>query len=177
MTSNAATNPPAKPPQRFLGARRVLYSVAATLHPLKRERIRYNAHAGLAYAGRMHYTQTAQRSELFGRSPRRFLWAHADCSQYAASCAHWAGVSSVTNADWTGTLSKKGAAVRESQVKPGHLVFFGAPPYVHVGVMGRRRHVLAFGSQSGPDRNTLAGLLAYFAREGHPGCAFRDVTR
>src|SRR5690348_11756426 len=162
MPGNAPTNPPAKPPQRFLRARRVLYSVAATIHPSKLERIRYNAHAGLAFHGRMHYTQSAQRSELFHRKPRRFLGAHADCSQYAASCAKWAGVSVVTDSDWTGTLSKKGVPVRATDVKPGHLVFFGSPPYVHVGIMGRNRHVLGFGSQSGPDRNTLAALLAYF---------------
>jgi cell wall-associated NlpC family hydrolase len=176
VTGNAATNPPAKPPQRFRAARRVLYGVAATIHPSKRQRIRYNAHAGLAFHGRMHYTETAARSELFHRKPRRFLGAHSDCSQYAASCAEWAGVTSVTDTDWTGTLAKKGRPVQEHEVKPGHVVFFGVPPYVHMGVMGRNRHVLGFGTQSGPDRNTLAGLIAYFAGVGHPGYAFRDLT-
>jgi hypothetical protein len=46
-----------------------------------------------------------------------------------------------------------------------------------MGVMGRNRHVLGFGEQSGPDRNTLAELLAYFSGIGHPGYAFRDITR
>lgn len=177
MTGNAATNPPALPPQRLLGARRVLYRVAATIHPSKRERIRYNAHAGLALHGRMRYSMKAERSELFHRRPRQFLGAHADCSQYAASCAKWAGVTRVTDTDWTGTLAKKGRPVREADVKPGHVVFFGSPPYVHMGVMGRNRHVIGFGSQSGPDRNTLAALLAYFAGHGHVGHTFRDLTR
>jgi len=43
--------------------------------------------------------------------------------------------------------------------------------------MGRNRHVIGFGSQSGPDRNTLAALIAYFAGHGHIGHAFRDITR
>jgi hypothetical protein len=177
VSGNAATNPPALPPPRLLGPRRVLYGIAATIHPSRRERIRYNAHAGLARHGRMVYTEGLSRGQLFNRRPRRFLGAHGDCSQYAASCAHWAGVSGVTDTDWTGTLAKKGRPVQAADVKPGHVVFFGAPPYVHMGVMGRRRHVLGFGSQSGPDRNTLAALLAYFAGTGHPGHAFRDLTR
>jgi hypothetical protein len=176
VTSNAATNPPALPPQRLLGARRVLYGLAAVIHPSRRERIRYNAHAGLARHGEMVYTMQPQRSELFHRKPRRFLGAHADCSQYAASCAHWAGVSKVTDTDWTGTLGKKGVPVEWRDVKPGHYVFFGAPPHVHMGIMGRKQHVLGFGSQSGPNRNTLAALIAYFAGSGHPGHTFRDIT-
>jgi len=177
VTGNAATNPPAKPPAKFLRVRGFLYRLIGRVHPAKRQRIRYWAHAGLAYHGRMVYTDTAQRAELFGRRRGKFLGAHADCSQYAATMAHWAGVPSVDASDWTGTLGKKGVAVQESDVKPGHYVFFGAPPYVHMGVMGRRRNVIGFGTQSGPDRNTLAALLAYFAGRGHPGHAFRDITR
>ena len=175
MTGNAATNPPFKPPKTRVW-HGYLYRLIGKVHPVKRERIRYYAHAGLAYHGRMVYTQGPQRSELFHRKPGRFAGAHADCSQYAASCAHWAGVKGVDASDWTGTLGKKGKQVQTAHVKPGMFVFFGAPPYVHMGVMGRDMHVLGFGGQSGPDRNTLAALVGYFAGQGHAGFAFRDIT-
>lgn len=113
---------------------------------------------------------------MFHRKPGDFVGAHADCSQYAASAAHWSGVATVDDTDWTGTLGKKGRMIQEADVKPGHMVFFGVPPYVHMGVMGYRRRVLAFGGQSGPDRNTLAVLVAYFAANAPPGHAFRDLT-
>lgn len=177
MAGNAATNPPAKPPAKFLRVKGYLYRLIGRIHPNRRQRIRYWAHAGLAYHGRMVYTEGPQRSELFGRPRGKFLGAHADCSQYDASCAHWSGVKGVTNQDWTGTLGKKGVEVAEKDVKPGMFVFFGKYPYVHMGIMGRNRHVLGFGTQSGPDRNTLAALVAYFAGTGHPGHAFRDITR
>jgi hypothetical protein len=177
VTGNAATNPPAGKPPRFRRWNGWLYRLIGRVHPSRRQRIRAYAHAGLTYHGRMVYTEGPGRSELFSRPRGKFLEAHADCSQYAATCAHWSGVAKVDNQDWTGTLAEKGAAVPEAKVKPGHFVFFGAPPYVHMGVMGTRRHVVGFGSQAGPDRNTLATLVAYFAGIGHPGVAFRDVTR
>ena len=55
-------------------------------------------------------------------------------------------------------------------------MFFGKPPYVHMGVVGKDKHVIGFGSQSGPDRNTLATLLSYFAKQGRGGHMFRDIT-
>jgi hypothetical protein len=175
VPGNPATSPPAKPPQKFLRVRGYLYRLVGRLHPSKRQSIRYYAHAGLAYHGRMHYTEGPQRSELFNRKPGRFNGSSADCSQYSASCAHWSGVEDVTDTDWTGTLGKKGKLIEKPV--PGCFVFFGAPPYVHMGVMGRNGYVLGFGEQAGPDRNTLAALLAYFAKAGHPGHAFRDITR
>jgi hypothetical protein len=177
MADNAATNPPALPPPKFLRVHGWLYRLVGRIHPSRRQRIRSYAHAGLTYHGRMVYTEGSERSELFNRPRGHFLGAHADCSQYAATCAHWSGVAKVDNEDWTGTLGAKGVAVSESDVKPGHYVFFGAPPYVHMGVMGSNRHVVGFGGQSGPDRNTLATLAAYFTWQGHPGVAFRDITR
>jgi hypothetical protein len=174
MIGNAATNPPALPPKTKVW-HGWIYKRIARVHPVKRQRIRFYAHAGLAYHGRMHYSQGATRSELFHRKRGDFVNADADCSQYGASCAHWSGVQTVTDADWTGTLGKKGKLL--GQPVTGCFVFFGAPPYVHMGVMGRGRNVLGFGSQTGPDRNELDTLLTYFARQGHPGHAFRDITR
>lgn len=176
MTGNAATNPPALPPPKFRRWHGFVYRLVGRVHPSKRLRIWAYARAGLAYHGRMVYTEGLSRGGLFHRNQGDFNGAHADCSQYAASCAHWAGVTSATDTDYTGTLGKKGRAVQEPQVKPGHVVLFGKYPYVHMGVMGYKRHVLGFGTQSGPDRNTLAGLIAYFAGIGHPGYAFRDLT-
>jgi hypothetical protein len=128
----------------------------------------------------MHYTQTEKRSELFHRKRGDFNGAHADCSQYSASLCHWVGVKDVTDEDWTGTLAKKGAQVH--QPARGCFVFFGAPPYVHMGVLvkpllSRTWHVIAFGNSLAPDENSLPGLLGYFAAKGHPGHTFRDLTR
>jgi len=177
MTGNAATNPPALPPPKYLRVRGFLYRLIGRVHPSKRHRLWAWAHAGLRFHGRMVYTEGLSRGGLFHRKRGDFAGAHADCSQYAATMAEWAGVAGTTDTDWTGTLAKKGAPVQEADVKPGHYVFFGAPPYVHMGVMGRKRHVIGFGTQTGPDRNTLAALVAYFAGIGHPGHAFRDITR
>lgn len=128
----------------------------------------------------MNYTEGPQRSELFHRRRGNFAGAHADCSQYSASLAHWAGVQAVTDKDWTGTLGKKG--VRVEKPSRGCFVFFGVPPYVHMGVLvrpllSRRWLVIAFGHNGAPDINSLNGLLAYFAGRGHTGHAFRDLTR
>ena len=123
----------------------------------------------------MHYTETAARSELFHRPRGKFLGAHADCSQYSASLCHWVGVQGVTDTDWTGTLCTKGVKLGEPVA--GCFVFFGAPPFVHMGVMVDRTHVIGFGQQQAPDENALAGLVAYFAGSGHPGFQFRDLTR
>jgi hypothetical protein len=84
-------------------------------------------------------------------------------------------VKDVNDQDWTGTLGQKGKPLTDPV--PGCFVFFGAPPYVHMGVMGYRRHVIGFGYQAGPERNTLAALVAFFAANGHPGHAFRDITK
>lgn len=140
----------------------------------KRARIVRYAKASLHYAGKMHYTETTARSELFHRKRGRFGGAHADCSQYSSSLCHWTGVKSVTDSDWTGTLCHKG--VKLAAAEPGCFVFFGVEPFVHMGVMETRTQVIGFGTQSAPDRNSLAGLLAYFAGQGHPGYEFRDLT-
>lgn len=140
----------------------------------RRRRIVRYAKASLYYAGRMVYTEGTQRGELFHRKPGEFEAAHADCSQYSASLCHWVGVKGVTDKDWTGTLAEKG--VKLTEPRPGCFVFFGSPPFVHMGVMENTAQVIGFGTQSAPDRNSLAGLLAYFASQGHPGYEYRDLT-
>jgi len=127
----------------------------------------------------MYYTEGPQRSELFHRPPGDFAGAHADCSQYSASLCHWVGVKDVNDKDWTGTLGKKGRLIEKP--RRGAFVFFGPPPYVHMGVLvkpllSRDWHVIGFGDQAGPDESTLPGMLAYFKEQGHPGHAFRDLT-
>lgn len=145
----------------------------------QRHRIRRLARKSLAYHGRMVYTEGPDRSQLFHRPRGEFLHAGADCSQYSASLCHWVGVRDVTEKDWTGTLAEKGRAIP----KPlrGAFVFFGAPPYVHMGVLvkpllSRTWHVIGFGDQAAPDESTLPGMLSYFRQQGHPGHVFRDLT-
>lgn len=135
--------------------------------------VRY-AKASLAYAGKMRYTEGVARSQLYHRPKGDFHGASADCSQYSATLCHWVGVVGVTDTDWTGTLCHKGQ--RLTAPEPGCFVFFGTAPFVHMGVMQDSKRVIGFGTQSAPDVNTLAGLLAYFAGEGHPGFEFRDLT-
>jgi hypothetical protein len=145
----------------------------------RRNRIRRLARSSLSFAGRMNYTEGPNRSQLFHRPAGRFAAAGADCSQYSASLCHWVGVKDVTDKDFTGTLAKKGKPL--SKPVRGGFVFFGEPPYVHMGVLvkpllSRTWHVVGFGDQAGPDENTLPGLLNYFTKQGHPGHAFRDLT-
>lgn len=177
MTGNPPQNPPFDPPGTGWYARYARWWQAHVLHRLplgKRRRIVNYAKASLSYAGRMHYTETAQRSELFHRPKGKFLGAHADCSQYSASLCHWVGVQGVTETDWTGTLCRKG--IKLAAPEPGAFVFFGTAPFVHMGVMRDRTHVIGFGQQAAPNMNTLSALLAYFAQKGHPGYEFRDLT-
>lgn len=173
MTSNASLTDPPVPLKRKHRLARITPALT------RKQRIRRHARRSLSFAGRMHYTETALRSQLFGRKPGNFNNAHADCSQYSASLCHWVGVASVDDKDWTGTLGRKGKLV-ESPAR-GVFVFFGTPPYVHMGVMvkpllSRTWHVIGFGDSAAPDESTLPALLGYFAVRGHPGHAFRDLT-
>lgn len=127
----------------------------------------------------MHYTEGPRRSEFFHYPRGEFAGASADCSQYSATLCHWAGVKDITDKDYTGTLCKKGRKI----AKPlrGAFVFFGVAPFVHMGVLVKPArskvwHVIALGDQAGPDENTLPVLLDYFAKQGHPGHEFRDLT-
>lgn len=145
----------------------------------QRYRIRRLARKSLPYHGQMHYTEGPGRSQLFHRPRGHFKGAGADCSQYSASLCHWVGVKDVTDTDYTGTLAEKGRQI----AKPcrGAFVFFGSPPYVHMGVLvrpwnTRTWHVIEFGDQAAPDETPLPELLAYFDKQGHPGHAFRDLT-
>lgn len=145
----------------------------------KRNKIRRLARRSLRYHGQLRYTEGEGRSELFHRARGDFKGAGADCSQYSASLCHWVGVRDVTDKDYTGTLAKKGRAI--SRPSRGSFVFFGAPPYVHMGVLvkpllSRTWHVIEFGEQAAPDEATLPALLDYFRKQGHPGHEFRDLT-
>src|SRR5690348_1345984 len=123
----------------------------------------------------MVYSEASNRGELFHRPRGKFAGAHADCSQYAATLCHWAGVPYVTDRDWTGTLAVKGKPL--DRPEPGCFVFFGVPPYVHMAVMVNPTEAIGFGSQAAPDESSLVRLIAYFNSRGHPGHAFRDLTR
>lgn len=145
----------------------------------QRHRIRRLARKSLAFHGEMYYTEGPERSQLFHRSRGDFRGAGADCSQYSASLCHWVGVKDATDRDYTGTLAQKGKRI--AKPSRGSFVFFGAPPYVHMGVLvkpmlSRVWHVIEFGEQAAPDEATLPSLLAYFAGKGHPGHQFRDLT-
>lgn len=178
---SAASNPPQAPPGRPFDPRWYRrferWYWANVLHlPRRNKRRRIVAYAkgSLRYHGRMVYSEGVARSELFHRQRGKFEGAHADCSQYAATLCHWAGVKGVTDTDWTGTLGKKGRQLERPT--PGCVVLFGAPPYVHMAVMVDAYHAVGFGSQSSPDESSLVGLIAYFNSRGHPGHAFRDLT-
>lgn len=176
--SNPPQNPPGRPYSPRWYARFSRWYQAHVLHiprPGKRRRIVAYAKGSLHYHGRMVYSEAANRSELFHRPRGRFLGAHADCSQYAATLCRWVGVPYVTDTDWTGTLAKKGKPVE--QPRAGVFVFFGSPPYVHMAMMVNDHDAIGFGSQAAPNESSLVGLIAYFNSRGHPGHAFRDLTR
>lgn len=127
----------------------------------------------------MRYTEGPERSDLFHRPVGDFKGAGADCSQYSASLCHWVGVKDVTAKDYTGTLATKGRQI--AKPSRGSFVFFGSPPYVHMGVLvrpllSRTWHVIGFGDQAAPDETPLPVLLDYFGQQGDPGHSFRDLT-
>ena len=147
--------------------------------PVRRRRAAAWARLGLTARGRMVYTEGPQRGELFHRKPGAFVGAHADCSQYASTCAHWAGSGKVDALDWTGSLWDKCRPLTKPVVGAG--VIFGAHPGVHMGILTGKRNgawiVCGFGTQTGPDANTLEGLTSYFVRNGHPGVHYIDLTQ
>jgi hypothetical protein len=147
------------------------------LHPSKRKRLAAWARQGLRFKGRMHYTMTAQRSLLFHRPRGHFLGAYADCSQYFAACAHWSGVSKVTDEDYTGSLWNKGKV--DGPIIGGGVIF-GTFPGVHIGTFTGYKDghwfVTGFGAQAGPDVHTLSSLIEYFQAR-NPGVRYIDVTR
>jgi len=149
-------------------------AVIGKLAPSKRTRICAHARRSIPYAGRMHYTEGPGRSELFHRPPDKYEQASSDCSQFVSAIAHWSGVKTVTDEDWTGTLYEKGKQLERPV--PGCIVIFGAKPGVHTAVMTTRTMTLGFGDQAGPQRVSLAGMVAYFTQQGHAGHVFRDLT-
>ena len=156
------------------------WKVWGRVAPTKRQRMVAWAKRGLAFHGRMHYCEdlppaVPNRTQLFHRPRGQFLGAHADCSQYAATVAKWSGVKDVDDADYTGTLGRKGAQLPGPI--PGCFVFFGPFPHVHMGVMVNNTTLAGFGVQTGPDLNTVAGMQAYFAGQGVHGIEYRDITR
>ena len=172
--SNPAQSPPGAKPPRFHRWHGWLYKRIGRWHPIARHRIVAYAKASLAYHGKMVYSEGPSRSELFHRPRGKFAGASADCSQYSATLAHWSGVTTVTDKDYTGTLCHKG--VHLLRAEPGCFVFFGAAPYVHMAVMVSTSQAIGFGDQAAPNQSSLAGLLSYFSHIGHPGHEFRDLT-
>jgi len=146
-------------------------------HPLPlAHRIVSYANTGLHYAGRMYYSESGTRSQLFHRAPGDFDRAHADCSQFAASILHWCGIHSVTDTDYTGTLLQKGH--HHTDPAPGRVVIFGAAPGVHAAIITEKIngawYAVGFGHQGAPDRVALTNLEAYFKSAGHPGVTFLE---
>ena len=176
MSGNAALDPPleglALEYSAWKGWR---YKVYGRFHPVRRKRMAAYARQSLRYAGKMRYTEGPTRSELFHRKPGNFATAAADCSQYVSALAHWCGVKKVTDEDWTGSLYSKGKVL--TKPVPGCVVIFGVAPGVHAAYMVGKGMTIGFGDQAAPSYVSLSGMLDYFARHGHPGHAFRDLTR
>jgi len=174
-----SSNPPLEHPpltlavayKRWHGWRDAVYG---RIHPSKRARVVAYARRSLRFAGKMRYTEGPGRSELFHRPRGAFSGASADCSQDVAAIHHWIGVRKVTDKDWTGTLYEKGRKL--AVPVPGCIVIFGDAPGVHTAIMDTKTTCIGFGQQAGPDQNTLASMLAYFAGRGVHGHVFRDLT-
>jgi hypothetical protein len=153
--------------------------VLGIVHPSRRRRLAAKARQGLAYAGRMVYTEGPTRSMFFNAPPNIYAGEHADCSQYGAGCGHRVGVKTLTEIDWTGTIWDKGTVIAAPRI--GAFVIFGPKPGVHLGIVTGRRNgqwlVTGFGSQHAPDVNTLAELASYFTQTGHGGTRYIDITR
>jgi hypothetical protein len=148
--------------------------------PLSRKIVSY-ANSSLAYAGKMNYTETAARSQLFYRNRGQFGGASADCSQYCAAILHWLGVKSVTSTDYTGTLLQKGKPLRHP--RPGCVAIWGPGTGAHAAFVTEHIkgtsdwYCVGFGHQGAPDRNTLSGMNAYFDSVGQPGVRFLSFVK
>ena len=130
----------------------------------------------LSYAGKMSYTESAARSQLFHRKPGAFGGASADCSQYVSSILHWLGNKSVNDRDYTGTLLQKGKMIPKPV--PGCVAVWGPGTGAHTAFItehikgGSDWYCVGFGHQGAPDRNTLHGMNAYFDSVGQPGVRY-----
>jgi hypothetical protein len=150
-------------------------------HPLTLEqKIVAYCHQSLQYAGKMYYTETALRSQLFHRKPGEFSDAHADCSQFGSSILHWLGIVKAADTDWTGSMLKKYPVVTGKA--PGRGVIWGPGTGDHFAILtektedGSDWYVVGFGHQSAPDRSTLSGMSKYFHDLGKPGVRFLNLT-
>jgi hypothetical protein len=134
------------------------------------------ANWGVVHAAHFVYDEGKQRSMMFGLHPGDLSKPiHADCSQFYASCAHWAGVSGLADTDYTGTLLEKGHLHADrTSWKPGDCVIFGGGTGDHAAMLTERDGttdwwIVEFGVQGAPDRGTLSGTSEWFEQHGKPG--------
>lgn len=143
--------------------------------PLARKIVAY-ANLSLHFAGRMTYTQTRARSQLFHRKPGVYLNASADCSQLVASILHWLGVKVVTDTDYTGTLLAKGTL--QSHPTMGCVAIWGPGTGIHAAFVTEHIkgtsdwYTVGFGHQGAPNRAKLSDMNAYFLHIGKPGVRY-----
>lgn len=144
--------------------------------------IRY-AEWGIQNQAHFSYSEAANRSQMFDLKPCTIPPSgaiHADCSQFVASCLHWAGVPGLTRFDYTGTLWDKGKVVDLAHAQPGDVVIFGAKTGVHAALLIEHDpdgwFTASFGHSPGaPNRVSLANFIAYFAKS-HPGVRVLSFT-
>lgn len=105
----------------------------------------------------VHYTMSGSRMQGVREKIRPPLFPRwEDCSS-AATWAYFAAGAPDPNGlgyngqGYTGTLSRRGAAVPTDKAKPGDLVFYGSGwPYHHVAVYIGGGRVISHGSEGGP---------------------------
>lgn len=136
------------------------------------------AHWGVLHRASFVYTESAQRSEMFHRTPGALTGRiYADCSQFVASILHWVGVKTVTDTDFTGTLLQKGKPL--GAPRAGCVVIWGPGTGTHAAFITEKNGTndwwtIGFGHQGAPDRVALSAMNTYFAKAGHPGTRFLD---
>lgn len=127
-----------------------------------------------AKQGKLVYSETGTRSQLFHRAPGNVPdGTAADCSQMCATVLHWAGFAGLNDTDYTGTLLQKGKVIPLAQAIPGDVVIFGPGTGSHAALITERDGtdwwVVGFGHQGAPDRGPLSGTAAWFTQNGMPG--------
>jgi hypothetical protein len=137
---------------------------------------------GMLNAAHFVYDESPGRSMMFGLKPGDLAQQiHADCSQFYASCAHWAGVPGLTDTDYTGTLLEKGRLLTNRAAwQPGDCVIFGPGTGDHAAMLttpdGADWWTIGFGHQGAPDRVTLSGTAAWFEQHGMPDVRVLSFT-
>lgn len=143
-----------------------------------RQRVIAWANWGVRNSGPIHYSQLRP---MDGVNRPGKLPLYTDCSAFVTLCYRWGGAADPNGSNYngygfTGTLMRHLTRIRETALRPGDLVTFGAYPGNHVVIMvgsGANGLCVSHGQERGPLRYELS--VAKRALAG-PVMAWRSLS-